>query len=261
MGLWVDKQRKAYREKRLSTAREKLLRDMAFEFDHDAALSKRRAFESGAQQWSGESGIGCDGAGKDWTSIACHVCDSGDGEDRIILCDNCEKGWHLECLAPPLDAVPEGQWYCHGCTPIVEATEAGAGMSSEKEAEDVGGNKLEKQSLVKKDIVRSGLKEEKECGNVQNGIRVNGRHHAENEEEEDSGLDTQAPKSKHAEPQTDVAVEGVITADALLSALRESDLGAASTGTGLGGGRALKHSKLRDACRLGIAMLEGLRCA
>lgn len=33
----------------------------------------------------------------------------------MLLCDNCDNGWHTYCLTPPLDEVPEGAWLCPDC--------------------------------------------------------------------------------------------------------------------------------------------------
>ena len=33
----------------------------------------------------------------------------------MVLCDACDAGWHLRCMAPPLAAVPEGDWFCPAC--------------------------------------------------------------------------------------------------------------------------------------------------
>ena len=43
----------------------------------------------------------------------CVIC--GDG-GKLICCDSCNKPFHLQCLQPPLDKVPEGDWYCLICT-------------------------------------------------------------------------------------------------------------------------------------------------
>jgi hypothetical protein len=47
-----------------------------------------------------------------WKSDFCAVCDDG-GE--LILCDKCERPYHLGCLNPPVKAIPEGDWYCPRC--------------------------------------------------------------------------------------------------------------------------------------------------
>jgi hypothetical protein len=33
----------------------------------------------------------------------------------MLLCDKCNKGFHLECLNPPLKQVPAGDWFCPDC--------------------------------------------------------------------------------------------------------------------------------------------------
>nr|CAH7721397.1 unnamed protein product [Callosobruchus chinensis] len=45
----------------------------------------------------------------------CVICGSRDHEDRMLLCDGCDQGFHMYCLEPPLDNIPEGAWYCPGC--------------------------------------------------------------------------------------------------------------------------------------------------
>ncbi|KAK8381998.1 hypothetical protein O3P69_015177 [Scylla paramamosain] len=46
----------------------------------------------------------------------CEVCHECDREERLLLCDGCDLGYHLECLDPPLDQVPVEEWFCPGCT-------------------------------------------------------------------------------------------------------------------------------------------------
>uniref|UniRef100_A0A1B6MT05 PHD and RING finger domain-containing protein 1 n=1 Tax=Graphocephala atropunctata TaxID=36148 RepID=A0A1B6MT05_9HEMI len=47
----------------------------------------------------------------------CEVCGLSDREDRMLLCDVCDHGYHMECLNPPLDQVPIDEWYCPECAP------------------------------------------------------------------------------------------------------------------------------------------------
>lgn len=44
----------------------------------------------------------------------CHKC--GDGGE-LVLCDGCNKAYHLRCLDPPLHEVPVGEWLCPQCKP------------------------------------------------------------------------------------------------------------------------------------------------
>ncbi|KAM9503359.1 uncharacterized protein phrf1 isoform 1-T1 [Salvelinus alpinus] len=46
---------------------------------------------------------------------SCEVCGGSDREDRLLLCDGCDAGYHMECLTPPLDAVPVEEWFCPEC--------------------------------------------------------------------------------------------------------------------------------------------------
>jgi hypothetical protein len=48
-------------------------------------------------------------------TMVCEKCKGGHHEDKIILCDRCDKGWHMFCLSPPLETVPEGEWICPTC--------------------------------------------------------------------------------------------------------------------------------------------------
>ena len=45
----------------------------------------------------------------------CEVCGSGAFEERMLLCDSCDRGFHMDCLQPPLGELPEGDWFCGGC--------------------------------------------------------------------------------------------------------------------------------------------------
>ena len=44
---------------------------------------------------------------------ACMGCGRDYGDP--LECDKCDGPWHLECLNPPLSAVPEGEWFCPEC--------------------------------------------------------------------------------------------------------------------------------------------------
>lgn len=47
---------------------------------------------------------------------ACVVCGQDTGDDDALLeCEKCDNPYHLKCLDPPLDAVPEGEWFCLEC--------------------------------------------------------------------------------------------------------------------------------------------------
>eukprot|EP00794_Sanderia_malayensis_P012840 gene12840-14160_t len=55
---------------------------------------------------------------EDWQCIECKICnlckDQGDAAN-LLFCDACDKGFHMDCLDPPLDDMPTGSWVCEEC--------------------------------------------------------------------------------------------------------------------------------------------------
>lgn len=51
-----------------------------------------------------------------YSELGCEECGGGDKEEEILLCDKCDKGYHLDCLRPIVPRVPFGHWYCPSCS-------------------------------------------------------------------------------------------------------------------------------------------------
>uniref|UniRef100_A0A8C7DXJ6 Tyrosine-protein kinase BAZ1B n=1 Tax=Oncorhynchus kisutch TaxID=8019 RepID=A0A8C7DXJ6_ONCKI len=47
----------------------------------------------------------------------CKVCRRKGEDDKLILCDECNKAFHLFCLRPALYRIPQGEWLCPACQP------------------------------------------------------------------------------------------------------------------------------------------------
>ncbi|XP_051476481.1 PHD and RING finger domain-containing protein 1 [Apus apus] len=62
----------------------------------------------------------------------CEVCGRSDREDRLLLCDGCDAGYHMECLNPPLSEVPVDEWFCPACAPTGVSTAADTDHVSEE---------------------------------------------------------------------------------------------------------------------------------
>ncbi|XP_019760084.1 zinc finger protein ubi-d4 B isoform X1 [Dendroctonus ponderosae] len=45
----------------------------------------------------------------------CSVCGTSDNDDQLLFCDDCDRGYHMYCLSPPLVNPPEGSWSCQLC--------------------------------------------------------------------------------------------------------------------------------------------------
>lgn len=60
---------------------------------------------------------------KSTSKVFCQACRRGDNESLLLLCDGCDKGTHTYCCVPPLDSIPDGDWYCYHCA---QATHRGS---------------------------------------------------------------------------------------------------------------------------------------
>lgn len=50
-------------------------------------------------------------------SVSCMVCRRKNDPESTLLCDECNKAWHMFCLKPKLDEIPTGDWFCPKCRP------------------------------------------------------------------------------------------------------------------------------------------------
>ncbi|GER34291.1 PHD finger family protein [Striga asiatica] len=57
-----------------------------------------------------------EGGEEDYSDACCVKCGSGQHPAELLLCDKCDRGFHLFCLRPPLSAVPKGRWFCPSCS-------------------------------------------------------------------------------------------------------------------------------------------------
>ncbi|XP_022258103.1 bromodomain adjacent to zinc finger domain protein 2B-like, partial [Limulus polyphemus] len=52
---------------------------------------------------------------KSITRASCQFCHSGSNEEKLLLCDGCDKGYHTYCFKPKMETIPDGDWYCYEC--------------------------------------------------------------------------------------------------------------------------------------------------
>ncbi|GAX24425.1 hypothetical protein FisN_4Lh560 [Fistulifera solaris] len=45
----------------------------------------------------------------------CLVCGNDDHHDKMLLCDACTGEYHMHCLKPKLDKIPQNKWFCAIC--------------------------------------------------------------------------------------------------------------------------------------------------
>jgi hypothetical protein len=56
-----------------------------------------------------------DDKSKDCKECSCNICGKKERDELNLMCDECEFCYHTFCLDPPLETIPEGDWYCPVC--------------------------------------------------------------------------------------------------------------------------------------------------
>ena len=96
--------------------------------------------------------------------LPCEICLRGDRAASMLLCDGCQKGYHLACLVPALTKVPVGDWWCSNCEL------AGVPLSSPRVTQEEG----EQEEYLGVEMVRSHRKSKKAGGGLEYQIRWKG---------------------------------------------------------------------------------------
>ncbi|CAK9294898.1 unnamed protein product [Gordionus sp. m RMFG-2023] len=47
--------------------------------------------------------------------VFCQFCLMGYDEDKLLLCDGCDRGYHTYCFKPKMEIIPKGDWFCYQC--------------------------------------------------------------------------------------------------------------------------------------------------
>ncbi|XP_075387805.1 zinc finger protein DPF3 [Tenrec ecaudatus] len=58
-----------------------------------------------------------------WQCIECKsciLCGTSENDDQLLFCDDCDRGYHMYCLNPPVAEPPEGSWSCHLCWELLK---------------------------------------------------------------------------------------------------------------------------------------------
>lgn len=61
-------------------------------------------------------------------SDRCDTCAKSHDRHRMVVCESCDRGYHLSCLDPPLLEIPKHEWHCAPC--LVGTGEYGFGEGS-----------------------------------------------------------------------------------------------------------------------------------
>jgi hypothetical protein len=50
-----------------------------------------------------------------YDDVACQVCAGQHGAASMLLCDVCDRGFHIQCIGMRRQRPPAGDWYCSAC--------------------------------------------------------------------------------------------------------------------------------------------------
>uniref|UniRef100_A0A915JI90 Histone acetyltransferase n=1 Tax=Romanomermis culicivorax TaxID=13658 RepID=A0A915JI90_ROMCU len=48
----------------------------------------------------------------------CCLCSSAENPESLLLCDECDRGYHTYCHKPPVNEKPVGKWSCKDCSSL-----------------------------------------------------------------------------------------------------------------------------------------------
>lgn len=71
-------------------------------------LGKRKAAR--AARRSSKRAKSAGGVVNPYWNTRCEICQGADHDDKILLCDECDLGFHIFCLSPPLAEIPATDW-------------------------------------------------------------------------------------------------------------------------------------------------------
>ncbi|CAB3402928.1 unnamed protein product [Caenorhabditis bovis] len=46
---------------------------------------------------------------------SCTICGTSENDDKLLFCDDCDRGYHLYCLKPALEKAPDDEYSCRLC--------------------------------------------------------------------------------------------------------------------------------------------------
>ena len=96
--------------------------ELTFDYQFDIYSTAFTRCLCGAKECKGYLGVRPqDCTYEDWeeklANLLCAICGITTEEDdeKLIMCDGCDEGFHTFCLSPPLTIIPESAWYCYQC--------------------------------------------------------------------------------------------------------------------------------------------------
>lgn len=111
---------------------------------------------------------------------SCWICQKGDKSDQGLLCDSCDRMYHMDCLTPPLRKKPKKNemWYCPEC--ISQGLERENHFEEDANSEDF---EFVKASKKQKKNLENGNNSYNHHGHPGRGLQKRVKHLTDPEEE------------------------------------------------------------------------------
>ena len=79
--------------------------------------SQRAKTEQGSPSGRGRErhAYGASSTAATWDDCQCQLCGSAEDDEKMVLCDRCDGGYHIYCLRPKVKDIPDGEWLCADC--------------------------------------------------------------------------------------------------------------------------------------------------
>ncbi|CAJ0934744.1 unnamed protein product, partial [Mesorhabditis belari] len=151
----------------------------------------------------------------------CQICGRDTSGDMLLLCDNCDLGFHTFCLDPPLDEIPRGHWYCPTCRPQMTTRRPETNRGSRVIPRSATAQRVRAQI---NSMIRGGSSDEEEEVQDQYGYQRDG-FIVDDEEEEESGEETESEEEEEEEDEEDDGPTRVNRRDLLRSDTEEEEEG------------------------------------
>nr|XP_046253802.1 PHD and RING finger domain-containing protein 1-like isoform X2 [Scatophagus argus] len=65
------------------------------------------------------------------STVICEECGRSDRRHRLLVCIQCDSGYHMDCLTPSLNVGPEGDWICPECAAVPQHADGSTGVEVE----------------------------------------------------------------------------------------------------------------------------------
>ena len=104
-GVGYGKRPSQQQQRRRSKSPEPSGRSSSFHDGNIAAPAKKQPAAASTTNMGSPGGVSTGAEG-------CKVCHRDDDHENLLLCETCNDEYHTYCLTPPLQSVPEGDFFC-----------------------------------------------------------------------------------------------------------------------------------------------------